>query len=38
MPVRMVKSARAAPMTANLRRLGDSRVPAALLIWARNVW
>jgi hypothetical protein len=22
----------------NLRRRGDSRVPAALLIWARNVW
>jgi hypothetical protein len=41
MPVKVVKSARAAPITAfiktNLQRLGDARAPA-ILIWARNVW
>jgi hypothetical protein len=41
MPVKVVKSARAAPITAfiktNLQRLGDARAPA-ILIWARDVW
>jgi hypothetical protein len=42
MTVKMVKSARAAPITAfrktNLQGLGDARAPAALLICARDVW